>query len=74
MSREYVIAYCRAGRKPDAWPLMLDVRGSALTEDDRKRVLSTRCRGVILFARNYEKPGGTGAVDCDIRALKSPPR
>ena len=54
-------------------PLMLDVRGTELTEDDRKRLSHPLVGGVILFARNYQNPVQLARLTADIRALKSPP-
>ncbi len=54
-------------------PLMLDVRGTALTDDDRKRLSHPLVGGVILFARNYENPAQLSQLTADIRSLKSPP-
>jgi beta-N-acetylhexosaminidase len=54
-------------------PLMLDVRGTALTEDDRQRLSHPLVGGVILFKRNYENPLQLSQLTTEIRALKSPP-
>jgi beta-N-acetylhexosaminidase len=54
-------------------PLMLDVRGTVLSEEDRKRLSHPLVGGVILFARNYENPLQLSQLTTDIRALKSPP-
>lgn len=54
-------------------PLMLDMRGATLTEDDRKRLSHPLVGGVILFARNFENPSQLAQLTADIRALKSPP-
>jgi beta-N-acetylhexosaminidase len=52
---------------------MLDVRGTTLTEDDRKRLSHPLVGGVILFARNYQSPVQLAQLTADIRVLKSPP-
>jgi beta-N-acetylhexosaminidase len=54
-------------------PLMLDVRGAVLTDDDQQRLSHPLVGGVILFARNYENPAQLEALCRDIHALKSPP-
>lgn len=54
-------------------PLMLDVPGTALTGDDRKRLSHPLVGGVILFARNYDNPTQLSQLAAEIRALKSPP-
>ena len=35
-------------------PVVVDVVGLALTDDDRERLQHPAAGGVILFARNYE--------------------
>ncbi len=54
-------------------PLMLDVRGTVLTDDDRKRLSHPLVGGVILFSRNFESPAQLSRLTTDIRSLKSPP-
>ncbi len=54
-------------------PLMLDVAGTTLTADDRRRLLHPLVGGVILFARNYENPTQIAALTRDIHALRAPP-
>jgi beta-N-acetylhexosaminidase len=53
-------------------PLMLDVRGTSLTADDRQRLSHPLVGGVILFARNYENPTQLAQLTASIHALKSP--
>jgi beta-N-acetylhexosaminidase len=40
--------------RPELGPVMLDVVGTALTDDDIRRIQHPLTGGVILFARNYE--------------------
>jgi beta-N-acetylhexosaminidase len=54
-------------------PLMLDVRGTELTEDDRQRLSHPLVGGVILFKRNYDSPAQLQQLTSEILALKSPP-
>ena len=44
-------------------PVVLDVAGLALTDDDRERLRHPAAGGVILFARNYETPEQLAALD-----------
>jgi len=53
-------------------PLMVDVAGTGLTDEDR-RVLSHPLVGaVILFSRNYESPAQLESLVSEIRAIRSP--
>lgn len=53
-------------------PLMIDVAGTALTDEDRRRLLHPKVGGVILFRRNYESPDQVAELCRDIHALRSP--
>lgn len=53
-------------------PIMLDVPGLALTDDDRRRLAHPLVGGVILFARNYQSPAQLAALTAEIHALRSP--
>ena len=53
-------------------PVIADVAGTALTDDDRERLLHPLCGGVILFARNYESPEQLCALTAAIHALREP--
>ena len=54
-------------------PLMLDVPGTELTDDDRRRLSHPLVGGVILFSRNYLDPVQLEALTTEIHALKSAP-
>ena len=52
-------------------PAIIDVAGTALSEDDRARLRHPAVGGVILFARNYESPSQLLALVAEIRALRA---
>jgi beta-N-acetylhexosaminidase len=52
---------------------MLDVAGTSLTADDRRRLLHPLVGGVILFSRNFESCAQLTQLTADIHALRSPP-
>ena len=53
-------------------PVMLDVAGSTLNDDDRKRLMHPLVGGVILFSRNFASPTQLAALTADIHALRTP--
>ena len=54
-------------------PVMLDVAGTELTDDDRQRLAHRLVGGVILFARNYASPEQLARLTGEIHALRQPP-
>ncbi len=54
-------------------PLMLDVRSTRLTDEDRERLSHPLVGGVILFTRNYQDPDQIEQLCAEIHGLKSPP-
>jgi len=53
-------------------PVMLDVLGLELTDDDRQRLLHPSAGAVILFARNYDNKQQVTDLISEIKALRSP--
>jgi beta-N-acetylhexosaminidase len=53
-------------------PVMLDVAGTELNDDDRRRLLHPAVGGVILFARNYADPVQLCALTSEIAGLRMP--
>ena len=53
-------------------PLMIDVGGTELTDDDRRRLRHPLVGGVILFSRNYASPAQLRALTAEIHALRQP--
>lgn len=59
-----------ANARPDLGPVMLDVAGVALTENDIRRIRHPLTGGVILFARNYENRKQLVALTAAIHAVR----
>jgi beta-N-acetylhexosaminidase len=53
-------------------PLMLDIAGTELTPEDRRRLMHPLAGGVILFTRNYSSPEQLMRLTAGIHALRSP--
>ena len=53
-------------------PLMLDICGTELSSEDRRRLLHPLTGGVILFTRNYSGPEQLVRLTSAIHALRSP--
>jgi beta-N-acetylhexosaminidase len=54
-------------------PAVIDVLGTALTDEDRERLRHPAAGGVILFARNYQSPEQLSSLTDDIEKLREPP-
>jgi len=53
-------------------PVMLDVAGLELNQDDRQRLVHPHVGAVILFARNYQDKAQVTRLIGQIKALRSP--
>ncbi|MDR9436922.1 MAG: beta-N-acetylhexosaminidase [Thiohalophilus sp.] len=53
-------------------PVMLDIAGTALSEDDRELLLHRHVGGVILFSRNFESIEQLHQLVREIHALREP--
>jgi beta-N-acetylhexosaminidase len=53
-------------------PLMIDLRGTTLNEDEREWLQHPALGGVILFTRNFESPEQLAALIDDIHAARKP--
>jgi beta-N-acetylhexosaminidase len=53
-------------------PAVIDVVGTALTDDDRARLRHCAAGAVILFSRNFENPEQLGALVQEIQKLRDP--
>ena len=54
-------------------PVMLDIEGTQLTADDKKKLLHPLVGGVILFTRNYSSLKQLVQLTTEIHALRTPP-
>jgi beta-N-acetylhexosaminidase len=53
-------------------PVMLDLQGTELTDEDRKRLSHPLTGGVILFSRNFKSISQLDALTTEIRSLRNP--
>ena len=53
-------------------PLMIDIAGLALTEEDKRRLCHPLVGGMVLFSRNYQSPEQLKALTDSVHALRSP--
>ncbi len=53
-------------------PVVIDVGGVELNDDDRRRLVHPLTGGVILFARNYASSEQLSRLTADIHALREP--
>ena len=53
-------------------PVMLDIGGLALDDDDRRRLTHPQAGGVILFSRNYAEPRQLAELCAEIHRLREP--
>ncbi len=51
-------------------PVVLDIAGTALNADDRRRLKHPLTGGLILFARNWESRAQLTALTAEIKALR----
>jgi beta-N-acetylhexosaminidase len=54
-------------------PIMLDIEGTQLTADDRRKLQHPLVGGVILFTRNYSSLRQLIQLTTEIHALRTPP-
>jgi len=54
-------------------PVMLDIEGTQLTADDKKKLRHPLVGGVILFTRNYSSLKQLVQLTTEIHALRTPP-
>lgn len=54
-------------------PVMADISGLQLTQEEKERLRHPTIGAVILFSRNYESPEQLQALSSDIHELRDPP-
>ena len=54
-------------------PLVVDIAGTALSDQERERLRHPLIGRVILFTRNYETPDQLRALCAELHALRQPP-
>jgi len=52
-------------------PLIIDIAGTALNTDDRRRLAHPLVGGIILFARNWQDRGQLSALCADIKRIRA---
>ena len=52
-------------------PLLIDIAGATLTDDDRRRLAHPLVGGLILFARNWQSRAQLTALTADIHRLRA---
>ncbi|HEV7392369.1 MAG TPA: glycoside hydrolase family 3 N-terminal domain-containing protein, partial [Burkholderiales bacterium] len=53
-------------------PVIIDIAGVELTDEDRRRLLNPLTGGMILFSRNYQSPEQLARLTAEIHALREP--
>jgi beta-N-acetylhexosaminidase len=53
-------------------PAVVDILGTALTDDDRRRLSHPAAGAVILFSRNFQDAGQLTALTEEIERLREP--
>lgn len=53
-------------------PVMMDLAGTAISAQERERLLHPMVGGVILFTRNFESPEQLNALTTEIHGLRDP--
>jgi beta-N-acetylhexosaminidase len=53
-------------------PIMMDLRGTRLEEDEKELLLHPLVGGIIYFSRNYESPEQIAALSKEIHRLREP--
>jgi beta-N-acetylhexosaminidase len=53
-------------------PVIIDIAGTELTDEDRRRLLNPLTGGMILFTRNYRSPEQLAGLTAEIHGLREP--